>query len=156
MIGPMLQDVLRTGKATSPTTCCCFWSGTDIPKRPTILSYSPILDESGGIGGVFTAVTLQTTDKVIGERRLRTLRDVAARSADAASESEAWCSVAEVLRDNPYDVQFAVLYRFDPQREVAEPVAFAGIEPQHPFLLDLITLRNEGSDVGCASYVGKR
>ena len=153
VIGPMLQDVQRTGKATFSDDLLLFLERHGYPEETYhTFSYSPILDESGEVGGVFTAVT-QTTDKVIGERRLRTLRDVAARSADAASESEAWCTVAEVLRDNPYDVQFAVLYRFDAQREVAESVAFAGIEPQHPFLPTFVTLSDVDSDGGCASYV---
>ena len=33
-------------------------------------TYSPIRDESGAVGGVFCAV-LETTDKIIEERRLR-------------------------------------------------------------------------------------
>ncbi len=153
VIGPMLQDVLRTGKATYSDDLLLFIERHGYPEETYhTFSYSPILDESGGIGGVFTAVT-QTTGKVIGERRLRTLRDVAARSADAASESEAWRTVAEVLRDNPYDVQFAALYRFDPLRAVAEPVAFSGIEPQHAFLPTLITLVGGNSSNDCAGYV---
>ena len=39
-------------------------------------SYSPITDESGGVGGVFTAVT-ETTERVISERRLATLAEMA-------------------------------------------------------------------------------
>ena len=42
--------------------------------------------ESGDVGGVFTAV-FETTDKVIGQRRLRTLRDIsrpALRTADTS------------------------------------------------------------------------
>ncbi len=41
-------------------------------------SYSPIRDESGGIGGVFTPV-LETTEKVIGARRMRTMRELCRR-----------------------------------------------------------------------------
>ena len=50
-------------------------------------SYSPIRDESGGVGGVFTPVQ-ETTSQVIGERRLRTLRDLAegARSRERAEQ----------------------------------------------------------------------
>ena len=45
-------------------------------------SYSPVPDESGGVGGMFCACT-ETTARVIGERRLRTLRDLAVSPADA-------------------------------------------------------------------------
>ena len=153
VIGPMLQDVLRTGKATWSDDLLLFLERHGYPEETYhTFSYSPIIDEDGEVGGVFTAVT-QTTDKVIGERRLRTLRDVAARSADAVSESEAWRTVAEVLRDNPYDVQFASLYRFDAQQEQAEAVASAGIAAGHPFLPALIPLREVDATDGCASYV---
>ncbi|HET8675756.1 MAG TPA: hypothetical protein VFO63_08230 [Blastocatellia bacterium] len=36
------------------------------------LSYSPIRDESGGVGGML-AVVAETTERVQGERRLKTL-----------------------------------------------------------------------------------
>lgn len=39
-------------------------------------SYSPTLNE---IGGVFTAAS-KTTERVLGERRLRTLRELAAKT----------------------------------------------------------------------------
>ena len=45
-------------------------------------TYSPIRDESGGVGGVFCAV-VETTDKVIEERRLRLLNALAAGGARA-------------------------------------------------------------------------
>jgi PAS domain S-box-containing protein len=153
VIGPMLHDVLRTGEATWSDDLLLFLERHGYPEETYhTFSYSPIIDEDGDISGVFTAVT-QTTDKVIGERRLRTLRDVAARSADAISESEAWSTVAEVLSNNPYDVQFAAMYRFDIQQEVAETIAFAGIAADHPFLPDSIPLRGDDSTDGCACYV---
>jgi hypothetical protein len=42
-------------------------------------SFSPIRDETGGVGGLFHPVT-ETTSKMISERRTRTLRDLAAPS----------------------------------------------------------------------------
>ena len=45
------------------------------------VSYSPIRDETGGVGGVL-AVVAETTGRVEGERRLAILRDLA-RSTDA-------------------------------------------------------------------------
>jgi PAS domain S-box-containing protein len=133
VIGPMLEHVMRTGEATFSEDLLLFIERHGYPEETYhTFSYSPILNETGDIGGVFTAVA-QTTEKVIGERRLRTLRELASRSADAATESEAWKSVADVLRENPYDVQFAALYCLDPKGD-AEAVSFAGIAPDHPFL----------------------
>ncbi len=134
VIGPMLENVLRTGEATWSDDLLLFLERHGYPEETYhTFSYSPILDEEGNVAGVFTAVT-QTTEKVIGERRLRTLRDLAARSADATSESEAWNIVADVLSENAYDVQFAALYRLDSGGDHADAVACAGIEPGHPFI----------------------
>src|SRR4029078_1582281 len=56
------------------------------------VSYSPIRDENGGIGGVL-ALVAETTGRVEGERRLATLRDLARRAADATTP-EGGCSKA--------------------------------------------------------------
>src|SRR6201996_2608402 len=140
VIGPMLEHVMRTGEATWSDDLLLFIERHGYPEETYhTFSYSPILDEAGKVAGVFTAVT-QTTEKVIGERRLRTLRDLAARSADAASESEAWNIVASVLSENTYDVQFTALYRLDSEGQTAEAVAFAGIDPKHPFIPSLVNI----------------
>jgi hypothetical protein len=75
-------------------------------------SYSPIRDESGGVGGVLVTVT-ETTARVLGERRLRTLRDLADRAGSAKREDEVWKEAADALAGNGFDVPFALLYRAD-------------------------------------------
>ena len=148
VIGPMLEHVMQTGEATFSDDLLLFIERHGYPEETYhTFSYSPILDEAGGVGGVFTAVT-QTTDNVIGERRLRTLRDLATRSGDASTESEAWKSVADVLRENPYDVQFAALYCLDPKGQYAEAVAFAGVEADHPFIPPRVLIGDTCHDFG--------
>ncbi len=44
-------------------------------------AYSPLPDDDGRIGGLFCAVT-EETQQVIGERRLRLLREIAAATAE--------------------------------------------------------------------------
>ncbi|MEW5918091.1 MAG: ATP-binding protein, partial [Gemmatimonadota bacterium] len=73
------------------------------------VSYDPVRDESGNVGGVFCIVS-ETTGRVVGERRLQTLRDLAARNADARSPREACVLSADVLGSNGHDVPFALLY----------------------------------------------
>ena len=67
------------------------------------LSYSPIRDETGGVGGVL-AVVAETTGRVEGERRLATLRDLARRAADATTPEHACRNAAAVFDANPIDV----------------------------------------------------
>jgi signal transduction histidine kinase len=72
-------------------------------------SYSPVPDETGGIGGMFCACT-ETTRDVLGERRLRALRDLAAAPAEARTTADACARSADVLRTCPADVPFALIY----------------------------------------------
>jgi PAS domain S-box-containing protein len=143
VIGPMLERVLSTGEATWSDDLLLFLERHGYREETYhTFSYSPIRGESGQITGVFTAVT-QTTERVIGERRLRTLRDLAARGTDAKSESEAWTRAAEVLLENPFDVPFAALYRLPAEGTVAEAAAYAGITADHPFTPAQVDLAND-------------
>ena len=56
-------------------------------------TYSPIRDEAGGVGGVFCAV-METTDKVIEERRLRLLNALA--EATQAKTKQDACAQAAI------------------------------------------------------------
>ena len=85
-------------------------------------SYSPIRDESGGTGGLLVTVT-ETTARLVADRRLTTLRDLAARTLHAHDETAVWRSAAEVLSENPADVPFALLYTLDEEGERARSIA---------------------------------
>ena len=75
-------------------------------------SYSPIRDESGGIGGVLVTCT-ETTARLVAERRLRTLRELASQGAQVQQERAAWRGALQVLAANASDVPFCLLYELD-------------------------------------------
>src|SRR6185503_16862080 len=52
------------------------------------VSYDPVRVEAGGVGGVYCIVT-ETTERVVGERRLALLKDLAGRNATARTQREA-------------------------------------------------------------------
>src|SRR5215207_2689310 len=98
-MGPMVESVIDRGEATYSEDLPLMMDRNGyLEETYFTFSYSPIRDESGGIGGMFCACT-ETTPKVIGERRLRTLRDIAARGVGASSVEEACRTAAEVLTD---------------------------------------------------------
>jgi signal transduction histidine kinase len=103
------------------------------------LSYSPIRDESGGVGGLL-AVVAETTGRVEGERRLATLRDLARRAADATTAEAACADAAAVLEQNPTDVPFALIYLLEPDGTQARRVARAGIPSDHPAAAEKVEL----------------
>src|SRR5437867_9890953 len=75
-------------------------------------SFSPIRDETGGVGGLFHPVT-ETTAKMVGERRTRTLRDLAARTAKAQETNEVFTLAAQILADCEFDLPFVLFYLSD-------------------------------------------
>jgi PAS domain S-box-containing protein len=77
-------------------------------------AYSPVFDDSvpGGIGGVLATVS-ETTGSVIGERRIRLLRELGIRTAEARTAGDVCTVAAEVLATNPRDVPFALIYVVD-------------------------------------------
>ncbi|MEP6985257.1 MAG: response regulator, partial [Chloroflexota bacterium] len=72
-------------------------------------SYSPIREEGGGVGGVLVVVA-ETTNRVLSERRLRTLRDLAFRTELNLTVGNIFETAIETFKDNAADIPFALLY----------------------------------------------
>ncbi len=110
VIGPMLDQVFNQAQAT--------WSEDQLlvlnrdgynEECYFTFSYSPIAGPDGATGGIFTAVS-ETTTKVIGERRLRTTREL---MPDAQSVDEAVQRAAVALARNALDIPCAIIYVVD-------------------------------------------
>jgi PAS domain S-box-containing protein len=72
-------------------------------------SYSPIPDDGGGVGGVFCACS-EDTQRVVSQRRQRTLRELAEKTARSRTAGGACAAAADVLAGNRHDVPFALIY----------------------------------------------
>jgi PAS domain S-box-containing protein len=128
IIGPMLQGVVERGEATWSNDLLLMLERSGYPEECYFtFSYSPIRNESGAIGGVFTPVA-DTTERVINERRMRTLRDLASRATTARGIQLACGAIAETLSENPQSIPFASLYLFQEAQTSASLVATAGIQ----------------------------
>ena len=93
-IGPMLEGVLKRGEAVRADDLLLVLERNGYAEECYFtFSYSPILDESGGIGGVFTPVQ-ETTERIIGERRLQTLTELSAVRAGKARTAEEACKAS--------------------------------------------------------------
>ncbi|KFE71454.1 ATP-binding protein [Hyalangium minutum] len=127
IIGPMFEGVRHGTAVGSEDWMLPLDRNGYLEECYFTFSYSPIRDESGGIGGVLVTVT-ETTGRVLGERRLRTLRDLAARVGPVKREHDAWREAAQALEGNAFDVPFALLYRLRDADAGPELVATAGWE----------------------------
>jgi PAS domain S-box-containing protein len=108
-------------------------------------SFSPIRDDSG-VAGLFHPV-IETTSRMLSERRTRALRDLAARSGKAKSAEEACELAAHTLAEYQLDLPFVLVYLFDKQAKEARLVAAHGL-PRESVAVPAIV--NLGVSEGCA------
>ena len=131
-IGPMLDGVMLKGDATWSDDLLLELARFGYPEECYFsFSFSPVRVETGAIGGVFTAV-IETTAKIIAERRLNTLRELAACIAEADSQERMLTLTAETLNRNRYDISFSVLYLLNATGDHFECKACSGIDPNYP------------------------
>jgi signal transduction histidine kinase/response regulator of citrate/malate metabolism len=91
--------------------------------------YSAIRAENGRPGGVL-CTCIETTARVLGERRLRALRDLGSRSANARSPQQA-CEAAADILSQCADVPFALIYLLDQDAMTARLVAQTHADAAH-------------------------
>jgi hypothetical protein len=91
------------------------------------LSYSPIRDETGGVGGLL-AVVAETTGRVQGERRMALLRELARRTGDAKTPRQVCEAAARVFETSPRDVPFSLAYLLNSETGAAELAACSGLQ----------------------------
>jgi|UPI0005D28B5D PAS domain S-box-containing protein len=130
-IGPRIERVLKTGEATWDEGLLLFLERLGFREETYhTFSYSPLADDDGRISGMLCVVT-EETERVVGERRLATLSQLAGRLASARAESEVLDAIKEGVDAADKDLPFALLYLYDDQGSLRLARA-SGIETGHP------------------------
>ena len=130
-IGPRIQQVITAGVATYDEGLRLFLLRSGFPEETYhTFSYSPLTGDDGGIRGML-CVLMEETDRLIGERRVQTLRDVAAAMAGANSEPEVLQALREQLGANRRDLPFTLTYLYD-EDGAARLASWSGIDAGHP------------------------
>jgi len=112
MLAPMFQQVMSTGEPfQSEDRLFVLDRNGYLEETYFTFSYSAIRDDTGRPGGVLVT-SVETTGRVLGERRLRTLHELAYASR-SDTVSAACQIVANTLAANPNDLPFALLYFID-------------------------------------------
>ncbi len=131
IIGPMIEAPFQGGPATTSDDLFLLVNRKGFVEETHFkVAYSPVPDETvepTGIGGVIATVA-ETTEQVYGERQLRTLRELGARAAEARTADEACAIAGETLRENTWDVPFALIYLLDGSGQRARLAASVGFE----------------------------
>ncbi|MFB9861699.1 sensor histidine kinase [Rufibacter immobilis] len=90
-------------------------------------SYSPAFNDEGQVYGVFCACT-EVTSTVLGQRRLKTLKDIADAMAQIQSLDQACQEASQILAQNPLDLPFSQIYLINRQETEARLLGASGQE----------------------------
>jgi PAS domain S-box-containing protein len=110
VLEPLFSGVVKTGEA--------FWAKDHrfflerhgyLEETYFDVSYDPVRDETGRVGGLFCIVS-ETTGRIVGERRLAALRDLGRIGSGAASDGDVLRNAAAVLERYDNDLPFVALY----------------------------------------------
>ncbi|HET9225395.1 MAG TPA: ATP-binding protein, partial [Thermoanaerobaculia bacterium] len=116
-ISPLLSTAMNGDEGTYVEEQLLIMERNGYPEETYYtFSYSPIPEDGdggGGAGGIICANT-DDTRRVIGERQVALLRELAAGTADARSWQDACERSARALATNPRDILFALIYVADP------------------------------------------
>lgn len=131
-LGPQAEAVLQEGRSSWNEELLLIMERNGYSEETYFtFSYSPVANDDGGVGGVFCACT-EDTVRVLSDRRLRTLRELAAKTAEAKTVEDACEISAKTLADNPLDVPFALLYLLDDTGSRVRLVSWAGLTAGTP------------------------
>jgi signal transduction histidine kinase len=110
IIWPQIDDVMSRGKSSwNEDQLVPIFRNGRLEDVFWTYGYSPVFLESGVVGGTLVVCT-ETTARVVSERRLRTLRELAERTSSAVDSAGIIEAAAEVLANARDDVSFARFY----------------------------------------------
>jgi len=149
-IGPRIRKVLDTGEATWDEALMLFLERSGYREETYhTFSYSPLVGDDGKATGHLCVVT-EETDRVIGERRLKTLRNLATELSQVITEEDVVSSIARSLSENELDLPFTLTYLVSESGKHARLACYTGITAGHRGAPETIELadRNQAWPIG--------
>ena len=142
-VGPLFDRVMTKGEASGTLADQLFVMHRNnyLEECYFAFSFSPVPDDSGRAGGVLTIV-LETTERVLEDRRRHMLSDLALRMAEARNEEEVWRVSTETLGRDRLSLPFSFLYEYRPSEHQAH-LAGASVETDEALRPLVIDCRSE-------------
>ena len=126
-VGPRVETVMRSNRGTYDEALLLIMQRNGYQEETYYtFSYCPVPDDDGSIGGILCANT-DETERIINERRMVVLRELAARVAHATTWEEACREGAQALDADSRDVPFALIYLLDKDQQVAHLSGLSGL-----------------------------
>lgn len=139
-IGPRIRKVLDTGESTWDEALMLFLERSGYREETYhTFSYSPLSGDDGNATGHLCVVT-EETDRVIGERRLKTLRTLATELSQINTEEDVVTSVTRSLSENELDLPFTLTYLVSENGKQARLACHTGITAGHRGVPEIIEL----------------
>ncbi|WP_414513334.1 ATP-binding protein [Nostoc sp. PCC 9305] len=143
-IGPRAESAMLKNEGTYDEALLLIMERNGYPEETYYtFSYSPVPNDQGDTGGIICANT-EDTQRIISERQLALLRELAARTADARTFDEACTLSASCLESNPYDLPFAMIYLVDPDKQEVFLAGTCRIEQNHLAVPETVALDADG------------
>ncbi|MGI5170636.1 SpoIIE family protein phosphatase [Spirillospora sp. CA-253888] len=141
-IGPRIDAVLNTGQATWDEALLLFVERSGYAEESYhTFSYSPLRDDAGHVVGMLCVVS-EETERVIGERRMATLRDLGSDPSVVRTEQEMLDFTGEQLDRNPHDLPFTLTYLFQDDGG-ARLASATGVPAGHPAAVETLPAGSE-------------
>ncbi len=141
-IGPRIETVLRTGAATWDDSLMLFLERSGyVEETYHTFSYSPLTDDDDRISGMLCVVS-EETERVVGERRMATLRELGSEPTTGRDDRAYLEAAARNLERSNHSLPFALVYLRTEDGTEAELASTAGIAPGHPAAPRVISLQN--------------
>ena len=139
-IGPRIDRVVGTGDSTWDEALQLFLERSGyVEETYHTFSYSGLTDDDGRLAGMLCVVS-EDTERVIGERRMGTLRDLGSETTVTRSEVEVLAAAGRHLGAQPQDLPFTLTYLFDDDGSRARLAGATGIADGHPAAPEVIEL----------------
>src|ERR1700723_651499 len=153
-IGPRIQRVLDSGEATWDEALLLFLERSGYREETYhTFSYSPLSDDDGRVAGHLCVVT-EETERVIGERRISTLRSLAAELNKTITEAEVCESWSRSLSEDEQDLPFTLTYFLSQNGRQARLACRTGITAGHPAAPEVIELIEENQTWPMSDLLG--
>ena len=142
-VGPRAKSAMLENEGTYDEALLLIMERYGYPEETYYtFSYSPVPTDQGGTGGIICANT-DDTQRIIGERQLTLLRELAHRTADARTFDEACTRSASCLETNPYDLPFAMIYLVEPDQQCVFLAGACRIGRGHAAAPEMISLKSD-------------
>ncbi len=153
-IGPRIEHVLQSGEATWDEALLLVLERSGYPEETYhTFSYSPLADDEGRIVGML-CVVMEETERIIGERRLLSLRELASEISGKNTPVDVLSAAERHLKINREDLPCTLTYLFG-EDDKAVLAAATGASPGGPFTPAVIDPTDEKSVWPAGEVLGR-